>query len=233
MDQSGKVSVFAENTGKANGLMFDATGRLLACANEKQQIVAYSPAGDVEVLAENVSNNDLVAGHHGVYFTDPGNKRLYHIDAAGQAKVADQGIERPNGIAFSPDQSLLYVSDTSGQFVYSFQIQADGKLAHKQPFFHLHLPYGQTSSGADGMTVDTEGRVYVTTQMGLQICDQPGRVHLILRKPQDAWLSNVTFGGPKLETLFVTCGDKVFKRKVNATGVVSARGAQKPPRPRL
>lgn len=229
----GNVSVFAENTGNANGLMFDAQGRLLACAHGKRQIVAYSTSGDVDVLAENVPSNDLVVGQQGVYVTDFGNKKLVRIGAAGQVTVADEGIERPNGIAFSPDQSLLYATDFRGQFIYSFQVQADGKLAHKQPFFHLHLPYGQTSSGADGMTVDTEGRIYVATRMGLQICDQPGRVHLILRKPQNAPLSNVVFGGPKLDTLYVTCGDKVFKRKVNATGVVPSRGPQKPPRPRL
>jgi len=229
----GTVSLFADNTGNANGLMFDAQGRLLACANAKKQVVAYSPDGTLEVLAENVSSNDLVVTKQGIYFTDPQNHKLHHVDGKGVTAVADEGIERPNGIALSPDRTLLYAADTRGQFVYSFQIQPDGKLAFKQPFFHLHLPYGETASGADGMTVDTEGRVYVTTRMGLQVCDQPGRVHQILRSPQNAWLSNVVFGGPELDTLFVTCGDKVYQRKVNATGVVPARGPQKPPRPRL
>jgi sugar lactone lactonase YvrE len=83
------------------------------------------------------------------------------------------------------------------------------------------------------MAVDSEGRLYVTTSMGLQVCDQPGRVQLIVSKPQNAWLSNVTFGGPQMDTLFVTCGDKVYQRKVRATGVRSSLPPVKPPRPRL
>ena len=69
--------------------------------------------------------------------------------------------------------------------------------------------------------------------MGLQVQDQLGRVHLILEKPSGGWLSNVVFGGSQLDTLYVTCGTQVFHRKVNATGVVPARGRVTPPRPRL
>ena len=83
------------------------------------------------------------------------------------------------------------------------------------------------------MTVDRDGRLYVTTRMGLQVCDPPGRVHLILPKPHDAWLSNVTFGGPEMDTLYVTCGDRVYRRRVNAHGVVPWQAAIKPPKPRL
>lgn len=232
------VSVFAENTGKANGLMFGGDGRLYACANEKKEIVAYTPDGRSEAVAQGVSSNDLVVNAAGLWFTDPANKQVYFLPAdqfgkPGGARVVDQGIERPNGIVLSPDQSLLYVADSAGQFVYSFQIAADGTLAHKQPYFHLHLPYGQPTSGADGMTVDAEGRLYVATRIGLQVTDQPGRVHLILPKPQPGPLSNVVFGGPNLDTLYVTCGDKVFKRRVKAHGVRFHEPPVQPATPRL
>jgi len=128
---------------------------------------------------------------------------------------------------------VLYVADTRGQFVYSFQIQPDGSLAHRQRYFYLHLANGSTQSGADGMTVDAVGRLYVTTEIGLQICDQAGRVNGIVLKPQNKWLSNPVFGGPNLDTLFVTCGDKVYKRKTKATGVLSSRAPIQPPPPRL
>lgn len=230
---NGKRALFAENTGKANGLMFGADGKLYACANEKRQIVAYSPDGGIEVVASGVNSNDLVVGAKATFVTDPGNRRILRVMAGGVAEVVDAtGIERPNGIIMSPDQSQLYVADSRGQFVHSFQIQTDGSLAYGQPFFHLHIPPGQINSGADGMTVDTEGRLYVATRMGLQVCDQPGRVHLIISKPQDAWLSNVTFGGPDFDTLFVTCGDKVYKRKIKATGAKMTEPI-KPPKPNL
>ena len=84
----------------------------------------------------------------------------------------DAGIEFPNGVIASPDQTLLLVSDTKGRFTYSFQIQPDGKLTDKQEYGHVHLADGERTSGADGMTVDTEGRVYLTSRVGLQIFDQ-------------------------------------------------------------
>ena len=83
------------------------------------------------------------------------------------------------------------------------------------------------------MTVDRVGRTYVTTRQGLQVMDQLGRVHLILRKPNDGWLSNVVFGGPDRDTLYVTCQDAVYRRKVNTQGVNPAAEPVKPPRPGL
>ena len=228
-----QVTLFAENTGKANGLMFAADGRLYACAGENRQIVTYNPSGNVEVVVENVESNDLVVSRNGIWFTDPRNRRVHHINAASTLHTVDTGITFPNGVVLSPDQTLLYVADTHGQFVYSYQVQPDGTLSHKQAFYHLHVPWGHNHSGADGMAIDTEGRLYVTSQMGLQVCDQAGRVQLIISKPQDAWLSNVVFGGPGLDTLYVTCGDKVFKRKISATGALAWREPAKPPPAKL
>lgn len=233
VDLDGKVTVFAENTGGANGLMFGSDGKLYACANRKKAITAYDEDGHVETIVEDVESNDLVSLPKNGYFTDHGNKRVWFVDENGEKSVADTGISRPNGIIASPDQSLLYVADTAGQFVYSFQIQPDGKLLHKQRYFHLHLADGSTQSGADGMTVDRDGRLYVTTELGLQVCDQAGRVNAIIPKPQKAWLSNVVFGGPNLDELYVTCGDKVFKRKTRVKGLIPSQAPIKPRAPRL
>src|SRR5688572_13674088 len=211
----GKVTTFTENTGGANGLKFGPDGRLYACANGKKQILSYDENGKPTIVAGDIESNDIAVTHNGdLYVTDPGNKQVWLIPKGGQKRVVDRGIAQPNGVLLTPDQSLLYVSDTKGQFVYSFQIQPDGSLAHKQRYFHLHLVDGSSQSGADGMTVDARGHLYVTTEMGLQICDQAGRVNFILPKPQKAWLSNATFAGPDLNHLYVTCGDKVFKRKM-------------------
>ena len=229
----GKVTLFAENTGRANGLVFGDDEILFACSSGNRQITAYSPDGTRYTVIENVTSNDLVSRGTDGYFTDPNNHRIYHVDSNLNTRVVDTGIDFPNGLALSPDQTLLYVADMKGRFGYSFQIQADGSLAYGQPFFHLHTAFGKEHTQADGMTVDTEGRVYFTSELGIQVCDQPGRVHLIIDKPQDKWLANIVFGGEDFDTLFATCSDKVFKRRINAKGFVPAVGPIKPPRPRL
>jgi gluconolactonase len=231
---NGKVTLFAENTGGANGLKFGPDGRLYACANGRKQIVAYDDTGKASIVAGDIESNDIAITHTGnMYVTDPGNKQVWYVPQGGQKRVVDRGIGRPNGVVLSPDQSLLYVADTAGQFVFSFQIQPDGSLAHKQRYYHLHLVDGSMQSGADGMTVDARGGLYVTTEMGLQYCDQAGRVNAIFPKPQKAWLSNATFAGPAFDELYVTCGDKVYKRKMKVKGVFSATAPVKPTAPRL
>ena len=233
IDLSGKVSLFAENSPGVNGLMFGADGKLYACQNGKQRIVRYDEVGNEEPFVENCPSNDLVMLPFGGFYTDPTNKKVWFVSNSGKRTLADEGIEFPNGVITSPDQTLLVVSDTRGRFTYSYQIQSDGSLAHKQRYGHVHVADGVRDSGADGMTVDNEGRLYLTTRLGLQVFDQLGRCHLILTKPQDAWLSNVVFGGPDLDTLYVTCGDKVYRRKVKAKGVVPWQAPAEPPKPRL
>jgi sugar lactone lactonase YvrE/enterochelin esterase-like enzyme len=230
----GTVTAFAEDTGAANGLMFHADGDLYAVANARQQLVRYDSEGRSQVVATNLPGNDLVTTFQaGIYSTDPENKKVWYTTPSGERRLVDSGLGFANGIVLSPDQTLLYVADTRSQWVWSHVVQPDYSLAHKQPYFHLHIPDPATDSGADGMTVDTQGRLYVTTRMGLQICDQAGRVNAILPKPGNGWLSNVCFGGPNLDTLYVTCGEQVFKRKTRAEGVVPWRAPITPPQARL
>ena len=228
-----RVSVFVDNSPGVNGLTFGPDGYLYACQNGRKKIVRYDKNGNEETVLDNAPANDILMLPRGGYFTDPANRKLWHFTRDGKRRQVDQGIEFPNGLAASPDQTLLRVADTRGRFTYSYQIQPDGTLRYRQRYGHLHLPDDERDSGADGMTVDTEGRLYVATRLGLQVFDQLGRCHLILTRPQPAWLSNVVFGGPNLNTLYVTCADKVYKRKVKAKGVVPWKAAVKPPRPRL
>ena len=239
----GKVSTFAENTNGANGLMFGPDGRLYAGLTRTRQIVAYStsPASSsasvpvAEVLATDLPSNDLAVNVKGdMYVTDSANKKVWFVPKGGKPRVADEGIEFPNGVLFSPDQTLLYVSEFSAQLSWVFQIQADGSLAHKQKYFYVHMPDAATRSGADGMAVDTEGRVYIATALGVQVFDQIGKCHAIIPAPQpSSSLSNVEFGGPNMDEMYVTNGDKVFKRKTKVKGVVSWSKPIKPAPPRL
>ncbi len=229
----GKVTVFKEDTGATNGLMFGADGRLYGCQNGRKQIVAWTMDGAETVLAKDVQSNDLCLNAKGeIWCTDPENKRVWFLDTKGNKKVVHEGIERPNGVLLSTDQSLLMVNDSRGKWVWSFSVNADGSLTNGQPFHRLETPEENSASGADGMTIDTEGHLYVASRIGLQICDQAGRVVAILNKPHAGSLSNVVFGGPDLSTLYVTAGDRVYKREIKRKGVYSWAPV-KPPMPRL
>jgi gluconolactonase len=230
----GTVTVFAEDSGSANGLIFGPDGLLYACRHADGQIVRYAADGKSrEIVVDGIKGNDLVLLNNGTgYCTDPDNKKVFYFTVKGEKKEVDSGIEFPNGLMTSPDQTLLTVSNTRGRFCYSYQIQPDGTLGSKQEYGWLHVT-DHLQTGADGMTVDTEGRMYVTTTLGVQVLDQLGRVNLILRKPKDAWLSNVTFGGPQRDVLYVTCGDSVFKRRIKATGVDPWKEPVKVPKPGL
>ena len=230
----GRTTVFAENTSRANGMMFGPDGRLYAGATATRQLVAYDASGKAEVVASDVVINDLAVNARGdVYYTDTPGKKVWFIPKGGAPRVVDEGIDSPNGVLFSPDQTLLYVSDYTGQLSWAFQIQPDGSLAHKQRYFYLHMPDAATRSSADGMAVDADGRVYIATALGVQVFDQIGKCHAIIPAPQGASLSNVEFGGANMDEMFVTNGDKVFKRKTRVKGVVSWRAPIKPAAPRL
>lgn len=229
----GKVSVFKEDSGAANGMMFGPDGRLYVCQNARKRIVAYAKDGAESVVAEDVGSNDLAVNRKGeIYFTEPQTKRVWFVDATGNKRVVHEGIDFPNGVLLSADQSLLYVADYRGKWVWSFQVQPDGSLANGQPFYRMETSDESSVSFADGMTVDTLGHLYVATDQGVQVCDQAGRVVGIIRKPHTGPLTNVVFAGPDMQTLYATVGDRVYKRRLRRAGVVSWKPVM-PPKPRL
>ena len=218
----GKVTEFLADSKKANGQAFAPDGRMMAVTGV-EKVVAYDDQAQASVIAEGVRGNDLVVLHDGSMFvTEPGGdpakpSSVWFISAKGEKKIVDSGLKFPNGITASPDQSLLYVAESRSHWVFSYQIQPDGSLADKQRYYWLHVPDTAEDSGADGLRVDRDGRLYVATRMGVQVCDQAGRVNCILPTPNGR-VSNLAFGGAEFDTLFATCGDKVFKRKLGVKG---------------
>jgi gluconolactonase len=205
----------------------------------EQRVIAYDAAGTRTKIAEGFVGNDIVVAHNGnVYVTNPpadnvnAPSNVWLIRPSGEKSVVDTGLKYSNGITLSPDQTLLYVSDYRSHWVYSYLIQPDGSLQSKQRFYWLHVPETSDQSNADGMRVDREGRLYVATAMGIQVCDQAGRVQCIIPTPNRR-LSNLCFGGEHFDTLFATCGDRVYKRKLKVRGAQAWDTPNKPAAPRL
>ena len=230
---SGKVTLFKEQSGGANGLMFGSDGRLYACQGKKRQIVAINPDGTETVLATDVGSNDLVLNaKNEVWWTEPAQHKIWYTDGKGTKKTVHEGLDFPNGIILSPDQSQLMCVDMRSKWVWIFQVLPDGALANGQPFYHLETWDTDAQSGGDGMTMDTEAHLYVATRLGIQICDAPGRVVAIVNNPQNLQPSNCVFGGPNLDYLYSTNREKVFRRKLRRKGL-RAWTALKPSQPRL
>lgn len=233
----GKVTLFRDHSDGAGGMMFGPDGRLYACQKSSKRIVAYAPDGKESVIADDVNANDLAVGPRGdIYFTDPRSKRVWHIDARKNKRVVHEGVLYPNGVRLSPDHAFLTVSDTMSRWLWSYSILPDGSLANGVPFHRLEIPdeveSGELRSGSDGMTVDADGFLYVATKLGIQIADPIGRTVAILDKPGGAEPSHVVFGGADLQTLYVTAGDKVYKRAIKKKGVLPWVAVM-PPKPRL
>lgn len=234
----GNVSVFVEDSKRANGQYFGVDGRMYVVASGAEQVLAYSPDGKPTVIAEGIRGNDLVVRHDGgIYVTNPSQtpnepSKVWYINPKGEKKEVDAGLRFANGVTLSPDQSLLYVADARSHWVYSYQIQPDGSLKHKQKYYHLHVPDTADDAGADGIRTDREGRLYVATRMGIQVCDQAGRVNCIIPTPNGR-VSNLCFGGPNFDVLFATCGDRVYQRKLKVRGANHFEPPIKPAAPRL
>jgi sugar lactone lactonase YvrE/enterochelin esterase-like enzyme len=233
IDANGAISGFRERPGRLGGMMFGPDGRLYACERYAQRIMGFAPEQLKTVLSEGVSCEDLAVDKAGgIYFTDPIGTRLWYIDPAGQKRVVYEGIAMPSGIHLSPDQSLLYADDFEHRWVWSFQIQVDGSLVNGEPFYRLETQDDSYFTRAAGMTVDSLGYLYVATELGIQVCDQPGRVVAIINPPPAGQLSGIVFGGPDLQDLYVVAGDRIFRRHVLRKGILPWV-PQKPPVPQL
>ncbi len=214
-----------------SGLKFGPDGLLYGCQGAKKRVVSIDPSSGVVIeVASNVTPNDLAVSSDGfIYITETKDQRVTRINIkTHEVTPVDTGITRPNGIALSQDGGTLAVSDSGGENVWTFRVNADGTLDAKMPSMTMRLPVDskgnfrfnepppyQSASKGDGMAVDKSGRYYVTSELGVQVFDSTGRLCGVLPKPNAAQpLTSCTLAGPNHEYLYVTNGDKVFRRKL-------------------
>lgn len=217
----GELSTFLQPAGRSNGMYFAADGRLIACADEKNELWAIAPDGTHAVLWKgyegrplNGPNDVWVAPDGGTYFTDPfykrpwwehdeppqGGQHVYYLAPGAEAlmRVTDD-LTQPNGIIGTRDGKTLYVADIGANKTWRYEIQDDGRLAGKTLF---------CEHGSDGMTLDHEGNVYLTGP-GVLVFDRTGKQieHIEVDAP---WTANVSFCGKDRQTLFITASKGLF-----------------------
>ncbi len=224
---------------KSSGTSFGPDGRRYVCAGGTQQIIAYDADEHETILADSVSGNDLVVANNGnIYVTSPDGiqkpGKLYLIRPNGEKIIVDEGLKFDNGVTLSPDQTQLYVTESASHWLWVYQVQSDGTLAYKQQYGWLHEAANEDNAWGDGLRCDTAGRVYVASRLGIQILDQTGRVNAIIPiPPGQAQASNLIFEGKNFDILYVTAGDKVYKRKLNVRGANTFEKPYRPLPPRL
>lgn len=228
----GKVVALKIDAKNASGTAIGVAGERYTVNNRKNQVYRYDIDEKEIVLADSIAGNDIVVAQNGnIYVTAPEGiekpSKLYLIRPNGEKIVVDKGLKYANGLTFTPDQTQLYVTESATHWVWIYQIQADGKLTNKQRFGWLHSKDVDGNAWADGIKCDKDGKIYVATNVGIQILDQLGRVNAILPMPTGG-AANLCFGGKDFDTMFVACGSKVFKRKFNTRGVNSFENPFKP-----
>jgi gluconolactonase len=237
----GSTSTYLDNSNGANGLGFGTGGALYAVQVREPRVGIVAPTDKARTLADQWDGlpfgrpNDLVVGRNGnVYFTDSGappgargaqpakavaKPAVYRIPPSGKLERVAADVERPNGIQLSPDEKTLYVANTQGEHVLAYDVAPDGTIGKRRDFARLAgWSKGETgwSSGADGLAVDAAGRLYVASNVGIEVFGPRGEalgVIALPKKPQ-----NLAFAGPDKHTLYVVGRGAAYRIALLAQG---------------
>jgi gluconolactonase len=232
LELGGKISVVRAETNGGNGLALTKDGDLLAAEGDGKRISRLGRDGKITTVTDGIEGKPLLAPNDlivdargGTYFTDPGPRpvvpgRVVHVyylpPGAKEPLIIDDKVARPNGLTLSTDGKTLIVDDTIGNTVFAYDVQADGTVANKRPFTELRdIPGGQ-ESGADGLALDREGRIYITTVKGVQVFDRGGQylgTIALARQP-----ANVAFAGPDKRSLYITAREGLYRLRMLAQG---------------
>ena len=231
----GQPEVFRENSGGANGLTFDLQGRLIMCEGENRRVTRREADGTITPLAERWEGkrlsrpNDVVCRSDGsVYFTNPAGRMeasdreidftgVHRVapDGAVSAVVSDTDMAFPNGLAFSPDEQILYVANTrEPPKINAYDVRPDGSVANGRVF--ADMASDEPDGVPDGMKVDTEGRVYCTGPGGCWVFDHQGNHLGIIRLPEIP--ANCAWGGPDHRTMYFTARTSVYSMRMKTQG---------------
>ncbi len=235
---SGKTTEFRNPSGKANGLDFDPAGRLVVCEGAdggSRRVTRTEKDGSIKVLAAtwkgkkfNSPNDCVVSAEGVVYFTDPryGGKEpreidtesVYRIDPDGTVTQLITDVEKPNGIALSPDMKTLYVADNAPggkRQLLAFPLKADKSVGPKKVLFDF-----KDDRGIDGMVVDTAGNLFATAgkgkTAGVHVFSPEGKKIGFIATPETP--TNCVFGGKDRKTLYITAGKSLYRIATNHTG---------------
>ena len=248
IDASGNTSTFVEKGNLTNGLGWDSRGRLLSVQRPRggERVGVLYPPDSVATLVDSFEGkpfnglNDLVVtSKDGVYFTD--TEGVYFLPPGGPASAVKrviQDIENPNGVQLSPDEKTLYANDKDGEYLLAFDIKPDGTLSNRRNFGKYKSlkvagskdPRLAEDNGADGLAVDSDGRVYVATNLGVEVFSPKGQ-HLGAI-PIGIWSSdqnlvgkpaNLTFSGPDKKTLYTVGSGAVYRVQLLAQGLKGRR----------
>jgi gluconolactonase len=222
----GKITIFREGTDRGNGIAYTRDGDMLWAhetgileigknrrINRTQGFRVFQP-------------NDLIADDKGgIYFTDPGPRpvvkglkvNVYYLPKGSrQPIVVDDSVTRPNGVALSNNGRILYVADTVGTVEFAYDVQPDGSLKNKRPFAGLHdIKPGQEGFG-DGIAVDREDRLYVSSLTGIQVFDRGGKYLGTIEVPRQP--SNMAFAGPDKKVLYITARKALYRLQMLSQG---------------
>ena len=232
LDPGGKISLVREQTNGANGLALTRDGDLIAAEGEGKRISKRSRDGTVTTVTEGIAgkpflspNDVLVDAKGGIYITDPGPRPVvpgrtayvYYLPVgAKEPVVLDDQIARPNGVMLTRDGKTLIVNDTLGPTVYAYDVLPDGGVKNKRTFAQLlDIPEGK-ESGADGMALDREDRLYVTTVAGVQVFDAAGKHLGTIKVPRQP--ANAGFAGPDKRVLYITAREGLYRINMLAQG---------------
>jgi gluconolactonase len=238
--QTNTLSTWATETQGANGTAFLTSGELVSCRGVARDVVLWGPNGKAkQVLALEYEGrrfnapNDLVISRTGwIYFTDPDFEQchsmpesVYSISPQGVVRRIDEGIARPNGIVLTPDERVLIINGTTQRELIAHDVGTDGRVSNRRTFALVRDPDRQTYSsypeqwfGCDGMAVDIEGHLYVTTGAGIQVFDHRGNFVGIIKVQQKP--TNVCFGGMENRTLFITAQSSLYCMQCKIPGIV-------------
>jgi len=232
LDTTGKIAIFRENADNADGLALNSKGDLFAAERTgNPRITRTDASGTLALTSEssagqpfNAPNDLFVDSRGGIYFSDPCLRRgpgckayVYYLPAgATHPLVIDDQMVYPNGLTLTTDGKTLIVDDNVEETLYAFDVQRDGTVRGKRPFARLHdIPPGKDSLG-DGMAIDRDNRLYVTSLTGVQVFDRHGQYLGTIAVPRTP--SNVAFAGPDKRTLFITARKGVYQVRMLSRG---------------